>query len=993
MALLNVFDYKMVTTAGTYTAGDVVRVYYDTTLDALQVNLNSTQIFTGTFLGLDGTDLPESEREAEADYYLLQNFSHVHCEGVIGIGYVPNANWPFAVRTDLGTVRLCETNGDGTNDLTIVVTDVTNATTASATDAVFTVRVGGTNTPLKLSLNEGFDYVNEGQTSTTFSGLTQGTYTVYVKDSIGNVASAPVFIGVTSTYVEKYNYTWKDLEDWQGKVQIYQLDYVGSTTELDAGSSPFVLNYSQSDKFDPIFYSYASLGFLNTKAQGDFYFQEFFTARDLEYKIVFSLDTGAGLVNKWTGFVRAGLYQEPYADLPYEVSLEAVDGMVFLKEEEFLGYGGGQYFNRISQLEAIRNCLDKLSLGLDIRVGINIFEDAHDQDLDGSSIPQKSVLEQTYVDTQTYINEGGIDSCYTVLMKNLKSYAARIFQYEGKWWIVSQLDTDTAYNYVDYDFEGTYSANGSYDPVLNWRSASESTRVVSINRDNNLSISRPYGKINYIYHLYRRDNLLQYGNFERDLYLGTEGNQIIAPILSQPSSSNIVFSYRQGYQSVPVISDQGEGWALIKAGESSNVNVTGRVVGDRGVGTLRGGKGDSYLLHNNLTIRYGVSTPSNTIRVKYVYKIDSIAPFDPIQDSVAQLSEPPFVMLKFRIKIGGDWLQSGEGKTGGAYDIKIPATKFYEFQTIEFQFGAPEVTGFTEKDVEIRLISTSAKEDVDTLTKVGLKSISTLTEPTGLPVVWRDSDTSDYSTGDTLRYYLLEERTQETADNFWGDLVQTELEPGVVQPDDYNATTNPREWVMKGSVQYDNCRSYDILHIDEFRLDLLPKGETAPEDQMVTFVNDDKIKSDYNYDLYHADLPLEEGFFLLGEVATAGIWGNAKAQYRSYFTLADGTPTANWTQTGESLNAALFQILRGYVSQQLARGRWKVSGTLKNDIEIKPSNVIYAVTQNEYTYLPLMMSIDYAHNQVNIDMEEIDDNIDASDNSAFTLGYTIGYES
>src|SRR5690606_25941853 len=109
--------------------------------------------------------------------------------------------------------------------------------TASASSSNGTVKYGLTD----------FDYVLEGQTSGTFTGLGVGQYTVYAKDANGCTTQVTVIIIYQPQTQEHYRLNYRVLgtgegTPWQERISIYEQEYVGSIVELDYGDTiPFEL--------------------------------------------------------------------------------------------------------------------------------------------------------------------------------------------------------------------------------------------------------------------------------------------------------------------------------------------------------------------------------------------------------------------------------------------------------------------------------------------------------------------------------------------------------------------------------------------------------------------------------------------------------------------------------------------------------------------------------------------------------------------------------
>ncbi len=85
-------------------------------------------------------------------------------------------------------------------------------------------------------------------------------------------------------------------------------------------------------------------------------------------------------------------------------------------------------YNRNTLLNIIRVCLYNTGLELNTYVYANLFEESHSVDY--------SFLEQTYIDTQTFLSDQKFDDCYKVLTYILDRFNLTLFQAYGRWNII-----------------------------------------------------------------------------------------------------------------------------------------------------------------------------------------------------------------------------------------------------------------------------------------------------------------------------------------------------------------------------------------------------------------------------------------------------------------------------------------------------------------------------------------------------------------------------
>ncbi len=125
-------------------------------------------------------------------------------------------------------------------------------------------------------------------------------------------------------------------------------------------------------------------------------------------------------------------------------------------------------YDRNTLLNIIRVCLYNTGLELNTHIFANIFEERHDVD--------RSFLEQTYIDTQTFISGETFMNCYDVLAKILERFNLTLFQSKGVWNIVrwdelrynDQIPSfvyDSNLAYVSAGVLDTYVSTGYQQPT------------------------------------------------------------------------------------------------------------------------------------------------------------------------------------------------------------------------------------------------------------------------------------------------------------------------------------------------------------------------------------------------------------------------------------------------------------------------------------------------------------------------------------------------
>lgn len=166
---------------------------------------------------------------------------------------------------------------------------------------------------------------------------------------------------------------------------------------------------------------------LNIKAVGDFELSSMYAADEKEWQVNIS---GAW---KWSGYIIPDSCSEPFMPKPYDVSIQATDGLGTLKDLPFSADLGVLYKGFYSEYDLLRLALAKTGVGLGLLIGINQYESA--------MVATKSPLVQAFKNAARYrTSDLSAFSCEEVIRSILAQYQARLHQFNGYWQIVSSWE-------------------------------------------------------------------------------------------------------------------------------------------------------------------------------------------------------------------------------------------------------------------------------------------------------------------------------------------------------------------------------------------------------------------------------------------------------------------------------------------------------------------------------------------------------------------------
>ncbi len=248
-----------------------------------------------------------------------------------------------------------------------------------------------------------------------------------------------------NTYGLRLQIEYKDINDVDTRVEIYQLGYTGDATYRDYANGETACEIKWGDsstKKMPIVYgSQVTLMF---DAEADAEFEDFFSSNSRKTKILIYKNDELLHVS----FAEADSWTESLAAAPYEVTLTGYDGLGsdLLGDEDFLDSDKNYYEGSYTPLDILTLCLAKTGLNLEINTAVSFRP--------SGEYPTADALSQYKKDLVTYRGK----TCYEVLEALFKG--CRIYQRSGQWFCVSN-DVLESENIVCYHYASDGTADGT----------------------------------------------------------------------------------------------------------------------------------------------------------------------------------------------------------------------------------------------------------------------------------------------------------------------------------------------------------------------------------------------------------------------------------------------------------------------------------------------------------------------------------------------------
>lgn len=1065
---------------GTYVSGDQLDIYYDTSepsptnaTSGITVNLNGSPITTGSTINVNAKTNPSPASLSKKSYSNICNngysISFVYTEIAMA--------FPYVLKVPIYAFAAC--SGD-VCDLAFSPTVLTTPP-SGATNNDGQIQVLATSgNPILYKLNFDFDYNDgTGLASPIFGNLYPGTFRVYARDSKNCAATILITLNYNNTYSVIYTLNYINNAGHRTKIDILKRAYGGSSSYFIGTDQPLLLDLrgeSNLDKFAPIIASQATIAMI---AQTDLQYAELFTNDSKQYQVNIYKDTTGGTSYSliWSGFVVPQVYTEDYLDTPYTNTVIATDGLPNLQNYAFSQDDGTRFIGQIRVLTLIAVLLKKTNLSLHIRCSVNLFATTM------NSTVNDDPLDQAYVDVDTYYLYSDTPTFDFVLSALLKPFRARIIQANGVWNIFRPEESVTTYNYREYDSNGVYLSHSSYNPVTNILGATASNRLRWAEQDQTLEIRPGFGKLRINYILGLKNNILRNGDFALkrtwnplsraydnavDLY----GWQAI----SDNYAMQVGYELTDNASETPSLLNVALQLSAIQNQMSQPLGYVQSVDYNVGMGVA-----------NSLTLTVTVKCPSpiflSTQQDNNTHQIVTLAYHGTYH----------YQKIRVRVSYGGKYLTSDGSWTNIPSDVIFYLTQWDQYVDFNITAQIPDTSYNTPKALNVRAYQ-SWSQDVDFTNAAALKRKRTNTTVTigsnrgnydasvnAFPssggsggagaIIAHDywytnvagvingvvvtvsvrleaintnpgQDPTNWIIGDVI---LSEGFKTELSDSVTAGIgagihfyelrqsTDAESYPAILRPDDYNASTNPYQWLSQawsantgldtsGTIKtffdkvevkylYNGQQPFDTIISDQ-------PGESnnllAIEDEIyhgsiennysTTLATADKLQS-LGVGLQVFQSPINtlfdsaiKGKGLYNNIATFPVDQNVLAGdliYAGYFRDSSGNGYKLWTRSSVAENSELHIIWLKTTIAQYNRSWKKITGTLYGDVFMPFINVINDL--DGIIYLMSSCSLDdMAHEYTNCEFLElanigINPGSDGTSGSAFSNGFSKGF--
>lgn len=519
---------------------------------------------------------------------------------------------------------------------------------------------------------------------------------------------------------------------------------------------------------------------------------------------------------------------------------------------------------------------------------------------------------------------------------------------DGYWWIIRYEELIASFDYREFTVDGVYTANGTYNPIKEVKTATDTSRLVMAFQDQIMEKVPAYGTFSVFSKLTGKGSLIR-GDFSKDFLIDRNDNS------SGFKYWSFIFNGTEG-ASVIRREHNGKSLLVIRADEKISAKP--------------------YIGHNTI-IEYG---PGDKIRFSFEFG------FNQISDKVDNIA------VDYQIKIGTKYLTSSKTWSTTAQNVRQWARPSNGMSTHQIVANSPSAGG---QDVVTETLSVTLYysnvygTDYGSVTSDGLtnfKEAVTHGEPVGKKATVTRYDGSIA----LIHVYELKQSVVISGGTIGYEPPPAQDDPNIIHPNDLQddplqANYNPSYWSLTQTLEASGNNAVIgnteyMLHEPDF--DILPNGQEPLEEELTFTPNNPQIKERFETDLHVVDLPTGKAYI-----------NNSPQIYNNWLRLSNGTRTKAWTRDGVNESNTLQQIYSKSIAAQYLAPSQRISGSYHSDIEIKPIDCLKITQQGtpKFFLIAGLKDVDVRNNTYNIDAIELKDAI--SGGFPVTRAHSSGHNS
>ncbi|MEN7549324.1 hypothetical protein AAG747_15475 [Rapidithrix thailandica] len=550
---------------------EYVTVMWEPNFGFIQVNVHFNKPLypnePGDAIATTGPPIPTDQMWPNQEEPLPYQF----CDGNNLVYFNARQEFPYAIKREEFESPTC--TGIVCDAAIQQPIEVSKESLPGAADGTATITATSSHGPIVYSLDNG----NTWQSSNVFTGLSEGEYTVKVKDDENCQDSASFRIELARTYSEKWKAEFTDRHGYSYKVSILENYYSGGVNELKLTNASHTFKKQGDDKYTPI---KACALAVNVLSETHFEFLEIFEGGDFTRKVdlikkeaykVFdetvgvSFDAGTRTANlektigdiktgdkvSFGSGVNVGTYTVASVSTDRKqvtfiegVTNEAVTSYTVNVYGDVLLYTGyvvpavyseayanPPYHASIQSTDGLAQ-LKKLDfLNVDgsqvkgdkpllevLKICFDKMPDSQDMYIEEAiNVYEKNQDENGSVLQQTYVNTEAYQgmNCYEVLEKVAASFGCRLFQWNGSWHFLNIKKMSGSYTVHKYKLDGSDHFTFTRNPgrAFTGTLSEPVKRILLVQNTPVLEMREAFKSIKVVQDLKTSDSLILDGDF------------------------------------------------------------------------------------------------------------------------------------------------------------------------------------------------------------------------------------------------------------------------------------------------------------------------------------------------------------------------------------------------------------------------------------------------------------------------------------------------
>ena len=265
-------------------------------------------------------------------------------------------------------------------------------------------------------------------------------------------------------YGKQFTGTYKSMNGWDYFLEIYVNGYTGSSSAISLGNGGCTIKYSTNteSRFNTILPSTMSIPFIveNASQETDFITKLRTTYEENDVYVHLYQSTSADERALWSGWILMDLSVTENIGYPYEVDLEATDGLALLKDMDFVKgsttppYEFADLYTYWNPIKSwIHKIINKLPVATttegtyadwQIRTSMNWYNGDSVAVSQANDPLVNTRIKPMQLNSESQDGEYEVSNCYTALEEILKVIGCRIVYWQHIYWIIQIDEYNTA---------------------------------------------------------------------------------------------------------------------------------------------------------------------------------------------------------------------------------------------------------------------------------------------------------------------------------------------------------------------------------------------------------------------------------------------------------------------------------------------------------------------------------------------------------------------